>query len=113
MKFLERFWFGCGHCHDGRGCPVAEHADPNTGEIGFRVPGVSLVGAAVLVFLVPLASAILGAFYAGRLAATEQVGLLGLWQVGGAVVGFLGGVAVAKCVFWVCGKFARPERGVE
>ena len=113
MKFLERFWFSCNHCHEGHGCPVAEHADPETGKFEMPIQGAPLVGTVFLVFLLPLAVAIVGASLVGRWLVDPSEQSLRLWQPAGALVGFLVGVALAKLVFWTCRRYSRTGGGVE
>jgi hypothetical protein len=110
MRFLERFWSGCGHCHDGRDCPLATDAAPQTFGTREYDHGPALVGAVLLVFILPLATAIGGAFLAGRWLAGPAPQLLGLWQTGGAIVGFSAGVGLAKLVFWARRRLADGGR---
>jgi hypothetical protein len=61
--------------------------------------GLPLVGAAMLVFLLPLVLGIV----AGRLAEAWLGPVLGLgawWQVPGLGVGFLAGVGIGRLVIW-------------
>ena len=92
MTWLERFWFGCGHCHGGEGCPVARAESAGGGPAG---AGVELAGAAVTVFLLPLMLAIAGAWLAGGRAADGSFAVVAGWQLGGAAAGLVAGVAVA------------------
>ena len=113
MKFLERFWFGCGHCHGGAGCPVAENVDPETGELRVTVHGPALVGIVILVFIVPLATAIIGAYLGGLWLSGPTETLLWLWQLAGAIVGFLAGVGLARLVLWSRRRYWPTDGGVE
>jgi hypothetical protein len=110
MGFLERFWLGCGHCHDGRECPLATDAAPRTFGTGEYRHGLGLVGAVLLAFILPLVTAIGGAFLAGRWLAGPVQQLLGVWQTGGAIVGFVAGVGLAKLVFWVRRRLTDGDR---
>ena len=113
MKFLERFWFGCGHCHGEQSCPLMEGVDPES--VGTRDydHGAALIGAVILVFILPLATAIGGAFLAGNWWAGPSRASLGLWQTIGAVVGFFIGVGLAKLVFWTRRRSLPADGGVE
>jgi len=113
MKFLERFWFGCGDCHGGHGCPLAESVNQDRKEGGASAHGPALIGVAVLVFLVPMATAIIGAYVAGRWFAGPAETSLGFWQPAGAFVGFFAGVGLAKLVLWMCRRFLPVDGGVE
>ncbi|MCK4340518.1 MAG: hypothetical protein KAY37_02195 [Phycisphaerae bacterium] len=110
MKFLEKFWLGCAHCHGGHGCPVAENVDPETGEYRPTVHGAPLVGIVLMVFIVPPLTAIGGAYLAGKWADPSEAAL-GYWQTGGAVVGFFVGVGLAKLVFWTRRRFSSTDGG--
>jgi hypothetical protein len=113
MRFLERFWFGCGHCHGEDGCPLMEGVDPESVGTPDTERGPGLIGAVILVFLVPPATAIGGAYLAGRWWAGSSPASLGLWQAAGAVAGFLAGVGLAKLVFWTRRRFSSTDGGVE
>jgi hypothetical protein len=100
MKFLERFWFGCGHCHGGDGCPMVDSVNPETGEPYETVHGPRLIGTVILVFVLPLITAVGGAYLGGIWSADASKYLHSLAEVIGAVGGFLVGVGLAKLVFW-------------
>lgn len=89
MKFLERFWHGCGHCDGEESCPMIRSAhalyDANP---WFRGPRMVLT--AVSIFLVPLLAGIVGAYLAQTWWASDAEGSIALWQT----VGLLGGVAI-------------------
>lgn len=113
MKFLERFWFGCGHCHGDGTCPLLDTTTPlplAAREFGH---GPGLVGAVLLVFILPLAMAIAGAYAAGQWGPGQVVLSLGVRQAAGAVAGFLVGVGVAKFAFWTRRRFASAAGGAE
>ncbi|HPM23848.1 MAG TPA: hypothetical protein PLP66_08065 [Phycisphaerae bacterium] len=113
MKMLERFWFGCGHCHSGEGCPFAAEAEsgsatPATGEAGLPIP-IS----AGAVFLIPLAGAILGAYVCGELSAAGAA-TLSVWQFAGGAAGFVAGAVLAKLALaGICRLRALGTRGKE
>jgi divalent metal cation (Fe/Co/Zn/Cd) transporter len=113
MKFLERFWFGCGHCHGGDGCPVMDDIDPEALERHEYGHGPTLVLAVILVFILPLATAIGGAYLAGHYSAGPTQSAQPLWQVAGAVAGFFVGVALARLVFWTRRRLSSSDGGVE
>lgn len=113
MRFLERFWFGCGHCHDGKGCPLAEHVDPQTGEFHTRADGLPIPVAVILVFIVPLVTAIVAAHLAGQWNTKLSGTALGWWQCGGGVAGFFVGVALARAALWFLRRFASANGGAE
>lgn len=75
--------------------------------------GPALIGAVILVFILPPLLAIGGAYLAGHWSAAASKTTLGLWQTGGAVVGFFVGVALAKLVFWTRSRFFSAGGGVE
>lgn len=94
MAWLEKFWFGCGHCHGGRECPLAEQA-----ESALPAGGQSATVPAVLVvFILPLATAIAGAHVCGP---------SGLWQTAGALGGLMAGVVVARLLWWCVAVWAN------
>lgn len=109
MKFLERFWFGCGHCHEGHGCPVAEHADPETGQVNMHIEGLSIPVAVLLVFVLPPAMAILGAHLVNRWYSELSGSALDWAQCGGAVAGFFFGVVLAQLTVWILRRFASAS----
>ncbi len=111
MNFLERFWTGCGNCHGGETCPIA-----SLGEQQRSAPfgqGGYLVAGAVTVFLLPICTVILGAYFAGRQFAGEAAGSLGRWQVAGAFVGLTVGIGVAKLLVAALRRAQGPGGGVE
>ncbi len=110
MKFLERFWRGCGHCHDGRECPLATEFEQRTLGNGEYDHGSALVGAVLLVFILPLATAIGGAYASGRYLADAEGHSLGWWQAGGAIVGFFAGVGLARLALWAR-RHRNPGQG--
>ncbi len=89
MKWLERFWFGCGHCHGADSCPVARAAESDSARGG-------LAGAAVVVFLMPLVFAIVGAWLAGGRPVEGTLAVSSGWQMVGATVGLAAGVVMAR-----------------
>lgn len=114
MRFLERFWFGCGHCHDGHGCPVAnggecdQNADCTAGYTGWRLAAVVAV-----VFLLPLVSGIAGAQLAGRWCTNLEQPAGGFWQLVGLLGGFATGVLTARVlVSWMRRLWPLSEQGV-
>lgn len=111
MRFLERFWFGCGHCHGEGGCPILEEAGLDPAETGEVRRGAPLVGTALLVFILPLITAVIGAYLAGRYGTGATAAWLGYWQVAGAVVGFFAGVGLARFVFWTRRRFSSADGG--
>jgi|GEM_PF-2093353 len=112
MKFLERFWRGCGHCRDGRECPFATELEQQTFGRGEYDRGLALVGAVLLVFILPLMSAIGGAYAGGRCLAAAEGRWLGWWQAGGAIVGFFAGVGLARLVFWTRRRWGSANDGL-
>ncbi len=95
MKLLERFWFGCGHCTGEESCPLLQDA-AKTYEMHRWFRGPTLVGVALVIFIVPLASAIGGAFLAERLWADGTPEATQRWQIIGLFAGLIVGVALAK-----------------
>lgn len=96
MQWLERFWFGCGHCHGVDSCPVARAAESESARTGPAGHGAGLVGAAVVVFLMPLIFAIVGAWLAGGRAAEGSFAVSAGWQMAGAAAGLAAGVVTAR-----------------
>ena len=96
MKWLERFWFGCGHCHGVDACPVARAAESESARSGPASRGAGLVGAAVVVFLMPLVFAIAGAWLAGGRPAGKSFAVSAGWQRAGAAIGLVVGVVTAR-----------------
>lgn len=105
-KALERLWFSCGgQCHNygdgGASCPLMDGADPCNGCSIPRCGGsvrAALVSASIAVFLLPLATAIGGAFLAGEYLASASVASVGWWQAAGLLAGLAVGVGLAKLV---------------
>jgi hypothetical protein len=112
LKFLERFWFGCGHCHGPDGCPLFDGTE-DPPETGARHACAEPVGArAFVVFIVPLATAIAGAYFGGRWLGPGASGAAGWLQAAGGVAGFAIGVLLAKaCVAWTPGRRDDPAGG--
>jgi len=109
MALLENFWFGCGHCHGGKGCPMAQAADLN-GDVPAGAGG-SLVLAAVTVFLFPLTLAILTAWAAGRWGPDTALSPLALRQTAGTLAGLALGVCLARPVITRIVRRPRRQRG--
>ncbi|GEM_PF-1432306 len=101
VKFLERFWFSCGHCQECHCCPVTEAAENGQLELGPLSKGLPLVVSASAVFLLPLTLAILLAWLFGSGAQLLESVHPALAQAAGAVVGFLAGVGLAKLIVTV------------
>jgi hypothetical protein len=96
VKFLERFWHGCGHCHGSETCPLLQEAEgPEQHSLPFG-QGFPMAAASAGVFLLPLGTAIGGAYLAGRCFASDSFVLLGLWQAAGLLVGLAVGALLAK-----------------
>lgn len=107
VKALERFWYGCGgHCHcspDGvAACPLMNGNDPLAPlmdpEARRFSTGFGLVGACLLVFVLPLATGLLGAFLLGRLIDLGHPARQGWIQLLGLLAGLGVGVGLAKLV---------------
>lgn len=112
MKFLERFWFGCGHCHTGEGCPINDYVDEH-GNLPETPHGLRLCAIMLLVFILPLLTAIGGACLADYVIPPLGEPWQDFEQVGGAIVGFFVGVALARGVFWCFPRLIVVQRGVE
>ncbi|MBN2445380.1 MAG: hypothetical protein JXO22_01545 [Phycisphaerae bacterium] len=95
MKFLERFWNGCGHCQGEAECPLLQDA-ARTYACNPWFTGRTLVGIAVTIFLVPLAAAIAGAYLAQWLWSSGTPASDNLWQSLGLLGGLALGVGLAK-----------------
>lgn len=113
MKFLERFWHGCSHCHNGEGCPLADNFEPDGASKHEYGQGATLVLAVVLVFILPLAAAIAGAAIASHYGSATTSSGRDWLQVGGATVGFFVGVVMARVVFWIRRRCTPAKEGAE
>lgn len=113
MKFLERFWFGCGHCHDGAGCHVAEAFERQEFEKGPLRGGPPLVGTVLLVFILPLLTAIGAAYVIDGYLTTPSSVIRGWIEFGGGAAGFFVGVGLARFVLWLCRQMTPASGGAE
>jgi len=75
--------------------------DPTARRFGH---GRGLVGAVLLVFLMPLGTAAGGGYLADALASNSTGALLALWQMLGMLAGLAFGVGVAKLVMFVLNR---------
>ncbi len=108
MQTLERFWQGCGHCSGEEGCPTLQAAR-TTYEHNRWFQGGSLVGAAVVIFLLPLTLAV----GAGQLCATYLAPAwltVGAAQAIGVVVGLLLGACVARLIIYATPLVSRARQ---
>jgi len=96
VTLLKDFWFGCGHCHGEKECPLIQASEQASGPGGEFVRGRGLVISAIVVFILPMMTAILGAWLASNWGAQANFASLGRWQTSGMVTGFILGVLVAK-----------------
>jgi len=87
---------GCGHCHLHEACPMADAADGDLPDAGPAGQGLGLVMSAMVVFLLPLATGMVGAFIVGKWLADSPIGSLGWWQAGGMTGGLAVGVILAR-----------------
>ncbi|MGD8452172.1 MAG: hypothetical protein PVJ57_10170 [Phycisphaerae bacterium] len=126
-NMLERFWFGCGgHCHGhghghGHGdgtdsCPLMKDGgDPTQRlldpEVRRYSEGGLLVGSCAAVFLLPLVSALAGAWAAGRLLAVKSGASLGWWQFAGMLLGLAVGAAIAKGLLMLVSNQRKDSAG--
>jgi hypothetical protein len=111
VKWLERFWYGCGNCRGGDSCPLVDAADQEAAQ---RLPwshGWSLVFAASTVFLLPLTMAMVGAWLGGRYGDRLGLTTLGLRQGLGMLVGLSVGVGVAKLLIRLARTRSMPDSG--
>lgn len=92
---LERFWLGCGRCHGGETCPVAQELNASTPpRDGLAALPVPLT--AIAVFLLPLACAIAAGYLAGQLRAAGSQSAATAWQAGGTLAGLAAGIGAAR-----------------
>ena len=84
--------FGCKHCQMKSSCPMSDGETPLPPE----AQGFQLVSSAMVVFLLPLAMAILGAFLAVRWWARSTDASEGTLQAAGMAAGLIVGVVLAK-----------------
>lgn len=111
MQFLERFWHGCGECHGGESCHMAQAA-VEAAESGRPFSsGGSLVLACFGVFLVPLTLAILGGWLADWTLTANAGFPRGLCQGVGMVTGLFAGVGVAKLMLRIARHYLQPTDG--
>ncbi|UCF33486.1 MAG: hypothetical protein JSV78_14240 [Phycisphaerales bacterium] len=94
MSLSAKLWHGCGNCGGQHECPLVEEMDKASHSSWGR--GRALVSAAVVVFLMPPATAIGGAYLAGRFFAERTYESLGQWQTAGAMIGLAIGAALAR-----------------
>lgn len=112
---LERFWFGCGHCHgDAAKCPLSDQLElaartPRTG-----IARLPLALTSMVVFLLPLACGILGAYFFNRWEAVAQAVSSELRQFGGFLIGSAVGIGAAKLTLYALDRlWIYPNRGGE
>ena len=96
MALLERFWFGCGHCHGASGCPYVDGDGPEAAAATLRGP--MLVLTVLLVFVVPLLTALIGARVVERWVSAWPDSLAIWCQAGGLVAGLAVGVVLARTI---------------
>ncbi len=94
----------CGHCGMHGLCDIRP-AD-STGAPASNEPVEGLAAASVIVFLVPLAAGIAGAYAAAHLFATEAAASRNKWYAIGLIAGATVGLALAKCAIGLW----RPTR---
>ena len=93
MAWLEKFWFGCGHCHGIESCPAAQAAE----QAGRQNPGgIRLVFSVIVVFILPLLTSITGAYLAGKWSSQDSGQSLAGWQAAGMLAGLAAGIGTAK-----------------
>lgn len=104
--------FGCGHCHLHDACPVADadandsyHEHPTYEGFGFLM-------SAMLAFVLPLMTAMAGAYLAGQCVSPSSVGSLGRWQALGMAGGLVMGVILAKLLLGLI-RQGRASTGYE
>jgi hypothetical protein len=112
MKMLEKFWFGCGHSHCQQ-CPVADAAEQTDREpTGFEA-GAALVVSALAAFIVPIVTAVTGAWLSGAWWAEATTLSQSLWQAGGAVAGLAVGIGAAKALVLLMRRRRAASDGVD
>jgi hypothetical protein len=94
VSLSAKLWHGCGECRGHHECPLVEEMDKASHSSWGR--GRALVSAAMVVFLMPPATAIGGAYLAGRFFAERTYESLGQWQTAGAIIGLAIGTALAR-----------------
>jgi hypothetical protein len=111
MKMLEKFWFGCGHSHCQQ-CPMADAAEATDRErTGFEA-GTALVVSALAVFILPIVTAVTGAWLGGTWWADATTVAQYLWQAGGALAGLALGIGAAKALILVMERRRAASDGV-
>jgi len=111
VKWLERFWYGCGNCHGGDTCPLVDASDDAAAQRLRWGHGWSLVFAASTVFLLPLVCAVIGSWLGGRYGARLGLTTLGLRQGLGMLGGLAVGVGLAKLIIRWARTRPMPDGG--
>lgn len=94
MNWLERFWTGCGHCKNGQECPFADAKSLDGLQATGRGQGLALP--AIVVFLLPLATAIVCSHLVAGTWAGDDAASRAQWQIVGMAGGLALGIAAAK-----------------
>lgn len=88
---------------------MAEHVDPETGQVRTDADGLPIPVAVLLVFILPLVTAIIGAHLASRWYSELSGSALDWAQCGGGVAGFFFGVTLARFVVWILRRFVSAS----
>ncbi len=115
LKMLERFWYGCGHCHgDEASCPFSENMAGIDRDSLTGVGRLPIQITAPIVFLLPLACGIASGYISEALWAEGSRVSAGYWQTGGLVAGTAMGAGLAKLLLAGVYRFwTQPDRGDE
>jgi len=115
LKMLERFWYGCGHCHgDEASCPFSEHMAGVDRDSLTGVGRLPIQITAPIVFLLPLASGIACGYLCEIFWAEGSRISAGIWQTGGLIAGIAIGAGLAKLALaGIYRVWAQPDRGDE
>ncbi|NLE60100.1 MAG: SoxR reducing system RseC family protein [Planctomycetes bacterium] len=105
MNWLERFWTGCGHCKNGQECPLVDAKSLDGLQGTGRGQGLALP--AIVVFLLPLATAIVCSHLVARMWAGDDAASRAQWQVVGMAGGLVLGIAAAKIMTTIMRRRGR------
>ncbi|HSW44549.1 MAG TPA: hypothetical protein VLM89_03155 [Phycisphaerae bacterium] len=97
---------GCGHCGMHGLCSMTPDDAGNSCDSPQSTEGIA--SASMVVFVLPLAAGIMGAYAAGRWFAAETAGSLACWQAVGLIAGAAVGILSARLLI----PLRRPRGGL-
>jgi hypothetical protein len=105
MKMLDRMWEGCGHCHGEADCPMLQEAR-QTYEANAWFQGRTLVLTALIIFILPLALALIGGWSTSSGSPLDAKDT-STAQVIGVLAGLIAGAGLAPLLLRLC-RIHRP-----